>query len=219
MRFTTDGRFVAYHAAPGAPPLQIFLYDFETGTNTLISQAFDGSGAGNSDSDSPWITPDGRFVAYRSFAGNLVAGAASNGQPNIFLYDRLFATTALLSASRYGANTADARSFYPVFSGDGRTLAFESWASDLVANDFNHAGALFVFNFLIASVVPGSGGAGPTLTWPARPGETYSVEFKDNLNDAAWQPATGTVTINGNQAQLTDLAPSSSQRFYRIVAH
>jgi Tol biopolymer transport system component len=219
LRFTADGRFLAYHAAPSAPPLQIFLYDFEAGTNILISEAFDGSGVGNSDSDSPWITPDGRFVAYRSVASNLVAGAASNGQPNIFLYDRLLATTTLLSASRYTSNTADARSFFPVLSDDGRTLAFESWASDLVANDFNHGGDVFVYNFLIASVSAGSGGAGPTLTWPARPGETYSVEFKNSLDDAIWQPVTGTVTITGTQAQLTDLAPSLTQRFYRIVAH
>ena len=37
------------------------------------------------------------------------------------------------------------------------------------------------------------------------------------LSDADWQKVSGTVTIIGNQARLTDLAPATGQRFYRVV--
>ena len=68
-------------------------------------------------------------------------------------------------------------------------------------------------------MTPGAApGAGPTLTWPYISGSGYHVEYKENLSDSAWQPVAGTITINGNRASLTDLAPSSNRRFYRVVA-
>jgi hypothetical protein len=123
----------------------------------------------------------------------------------------------LLTASRVTGAPANNRSLTPVFSSDGRTLLFESWASDVVAQDFNWASDVFALGFLYVSVStpPGSG---PTLTWPARPGEAYEAQFKNNPSDAAWQTVTGTITIQGDQAQVTDLDPAVGQRFYRVVA-
>jgi hypothetical protein len=107
----------------------------------------------------------------------------------------------------------------PVFSGDGRTLVFQSWASDLVPQDFNHWGDVFALNFLYLSISPAvAPGQGLLLTWPARPAESYQVQYKDTLADVAWQVLNGTITITGNQAQMTSSGPVSSQRFYRVVA-
>ena len=64
----------------------------------------------------------------------------------------------------------------------------------------------------------GGAGQGPIITWPYVSGHSYQVESKDNLTDSAWQQVAGTININGNQAFLTDSAPASSQRFYRVVA-
>ena len=91
------------------------------------------------------ISPDGRFVAYRSAADNLVAGD-TNGVPDIFLYDRLNGTTTLLTTNRFGHGSADNRSLTPVFSADGGTLAFVSWASDLIPNDFNSSADIFALD-------------------------------------------------------------------------
>jgi hypothetical protein len=182
-----------------------------------LSSAFGTAGEGNADSDSPDISPDGRFVAYRSLASNIVPIADANKVPHLFLYDRLTGTTILLTTSRATGAPADNRSLTPVFSGDGRTLFFASWASDLVAQDFNWASDVFALGFLYVSVTT-SPASGPTLTWPARPGETYEVQFKNGLNDAQWQAVTGNIAIQGNQGHLTDLAPSTGQRFYRVVA-
>jgi len=108
-----------------------------------------------------------------------------------------------------------------MFCADGRTLLFQSWASDLVANDFNQSGDLFAFAFIYANVVPGATpGSGPTIDWPAVPEQGYRVEYKNHLTDSNWQEVTGTVTIVGNRGYLTDPAPpASGQRFYRVVAH
>ena len=134
------------------------------------------------------------------------------------MYDGLLGATSLLSASRVNGAAADNRSLAPIFSGDGRTLVFQSAASDLVAPDFNHSSDVFALALLYATIVPATAGHGPTVTWPARPGETYKVQFKNTLSDADWQNVSGTVTITGNQAQLTDLSPANGQRFYRVVA-
>ena len=105
-----------------------------------------------------------------------------------------------------------------MFSGDGRTLVFASWASNLAANDFNHFSDVFAFEFLYVNVTLGAPGQGPVITWPYVSGHSYQVESKDNLTDSAWQQVAGTISINGDQASLTDPAPVASQRFYRVVA-
>jgi Tol biopolymer transport system component len=213
FRFSLDGRFLAYAAAPSNTN-QVYLYDFLTQSNLRVSSAATSGAPGNAASDSPDISADGRFVAYRSSATNLLVPPANNGVPNLFMYDRLAGTSTLLTASRYSAGPADNRSLLPVFSGDGRTLVFQSWASDLVPQDFNHWGDVFALNFLYLSI--SQAGA---LTWPARPGESYQVQYKDTLSEAEWQVLNGTITITGNQAQMTSSGPVSAQRFYRVVAN
>ena len=137
--------------------------------------------------------------------------------PDLFLYDRVNGVTTLLSATTYSIGPADNRSLGPVLSSDGRTLLFQSWASDFIASDFNQGGDLFSLSFLYASITVGVPGQGPRLTWMSRPGESYHVQFKNALSDSGWQEVAGTITITGNLAQLTDLAPSTGQRFYRVA--
>ena len=220
MRFSADGRFLTYASASSSTGTnQVYLYDFQTGSRVLVSAA-SGSGLGAVGiSDSPDISADGRYVAYRGFATNLLATGNSNNVPDLFLYDRLSGTSSLLTASRLNGGPADNRSRTPVFSPDGRTLFFQSLATDLVPQDFNQSGDVLGQAFLHVSIVPGNApGIGPTLSWPARPGETYHVQFKDDLNEPAWQQVSGNVTITGNQASITDLAPAPGQRFYRVSA-
>jgi Tol biopolymer transport system component len=58
----------------------------------MVSQSFLWSGAANGPSDSPTVSADGRFIAYRSSATDLVAGA-TNGLPNVYVFDRQTSTT------------------------------------------------------------------------------------------------------------------------------
>jgi hypothetical protein len=59
-------------------------------------------------------------------------------------------------------------------------------------------------------------GGGVTLEGDAIPGRHYSVEFKDDLADAAWQPLGGPLLAAGSTLTITDGPLSGRQRFYRI---
>ncbi len=227
-RFSADSRFLAYVGSLGSTAYtnQVYLHDFQTGTNQLISQSSDGSGAGNDDSDTPDLSSDGRFVSYRSAASNLVAGDL-NGAPDIFLYDGQSGGTTLITGSRFGNVSADNRSLMPVFSGDGRTLVFVSWASDLTADDFNNNADVFALGLYPGTAVPDFAVSvlpvpSPVphnwLSWPANPGKSYRVQIKNQLSDSMWQELSGQVSVVGNQGYFNDGTPVTT-RFYRIVAY
>jgi Tol biopolymer transport system component len=219
IRFDGTGRFMTYtRSSPANRTNQVYLYDLEASLDTLVSTSFAVAGPSNDGSDSPVLSADGRFVAYRSLASDIVAGD-TNGVPDIFLYDRQTGVNTLLSVSQPGGAPANNRSLTPVFSGDGSTLLFQSWASDLTAEDFNHSSDLFAYAFLSAIILPSaSPGTGPTLSWPCVPGNNYRVEFKNHLEDSNWQPLSGAFTNLGNRAWLQDLSPNANQRYYRIVS-
>ncbi len=237
LRFSADGRFLAYAAGPPSnlPPVggtsyganQVYLYDFQTGTNLLVSRSLASGGEAQGNSEAPDISPDGRFVAYRSAATDLVPGA-TNALPKVVLYDRLGDFTMLLSQSSLGNGDANNRSGPPVFSANGHTVAFDSWASDLVPQDFNQSSAVFAFDLYSPGAFPlfsvqVVNGAAPLpssrLTWPAQPGKSYRAQFKTSLTDAAWQDINGGVTLNGSQGRFSDPTPAAAQRFYRILSY
>jgi hypothetical protein len=221
LRFMSGGgrRLVyAAYSILGVRTNQVYVVDPQTGASLLVSHNLS-SGPGSASSDSPDISADGRFVIYRSSASDIVSLPATNGLPQLYLYDTLANSNALLTASLYASGPADNRSATPFFSNDGHKLIFNSLASDLLAGDLNHSGDVFALGLLYATITSGLPGFGPTISWPVRPGETYHVQFKDALTDPAWQEASGVITITGDRAQLTDLAPSNTQRFYRISAN
>jgi hypothetical protein len=206
---------------------QVYLYDFQTATSSLVSSCYSSGGGTYGASDSPNISADGRFVVYRSAADNIVP-YDTNGVPDVFLYDRLNRTTTLLSASRPGIAATENRSLTPVFSADGQALFFESWGSGIVSQDFNHGSDLFAYSLSYsgqiplysASVIRGTGaGSRPWITWPQALGRTYHVQFKDTLKDAQWQDLNGTISVIGSQGWLNDLTAGSAPRFYRVVTY
>jgi Tol biopolymer transport system component len=230
-RFSTDGSLFAFYTSAALVATDsngvndVYLYDVLARTNFLVSQNLSGIGAGDGASDSPVISPDNRFVAYRSAADNLVPGD-NNGVPDVFIYDRTGGSTTLLTASQSGNGSAANRSLLPQFSGDGQTLVFESAASDLVTNDWNRASDVFAFNLYFAGLIPtfyiqispvAPTNQNPTLIWPVQSGKTYQVQFKNNLTDPAWQTLPGNVTILGSTAYFTDPTAVNGQRFYQIV--
>jgi Tol biopolymer transport system component len=229
LHLSSDGRFLAYLSA-SAPlagtPAQVYLYDLQLGTNWLLTRSYDGMSAGNGDSDSVGISPDGRFVCYRSAASNLVPDDMNN-VPDVFVYDRLSGGTTLASASQYGHFSADNRSLSPVFTPDSRTLLFTSWASDLLPDDFNQSADVFSLSLLDPCVMPGFAlsalavtGAvpGTQLTWPAMSGKAYRVQFKSSLNVSEWTDLAIPISIVNGQASAQDSA-AIGERFYRVVAY
>jgi len=97
---------------------------------------------GNGFSYSPVVSSDGRFVAFWSGASNLVPGD-TNGKVDVFVRDRLSGTTELVSAALSGG-PGNGDSYYPAMTPDGRYVAFQSSADNLVAGDTNGTEDIFV---------------------------------------------------------------------------
>jgi len=101
--------------------------------------------AGNQANDSsvnPSISADGRFVAFESNASNIVPGD-TNSTRDIFVVDTLTNTTTRVSVDSAG-NQANDSSVNPSISADGRFVAFESNASNIVPGDTNITRDIFV---------------------------------------------------------------------------
>jgi hypothetical protein len=108
---------------------------------TRVSVASDGT-QGNDDSRCPSISADGRYVAFESEASNLVPGD-TNGRGDIFVHDRVTGQTTRVSVASDGTQGNDDSEF-PSISADGRYVAFESEASNLVPGDTNDSWDVFV---------------------------------------------------------------------------
>lgn len=94
---------------------------------------FLGNGQANNASRKPAVSGNGRFIAFHSQADNLVSND-TNGYSDIFIHDRDTSETTRVSVSSTGEEANNA-SWFPTISGDGRYVAFESVASNLVTND------------------------------------------------------------------------------------
>src|SRR5262249_23059686 len=130
----------------------IFIKDLQTGTLTWVS-----AGA-NAASASPSISSDGRYVAFSSFASNLVSGDA-NGKSDVFLKD--LQTGQLTMVSSGGSDHSIGSSV----SADGHAVAFT-------------AGSL--------GEVPGQGNQQSVWIWDQAPAPgTYTVSLNSNqVSDA-----------------------------------
>lgn len=113
-----------------------------SGAVQLISIATDGGPANGDSFSTPAITPDGRFVAFQSDGTNLVAGASS-GFSDIYVRDTCHNASAGCTPStvRVSVSTngtlADGNSRRPSVSANGRYVAFDSSATNLVPGDSN----------------------------------------------------------------------------------
>ena len=145
---SADGRFVAFGsgasnlvAGDTAEHGDVFVHDQETGLTTRVSVASDGT-QGNGGSGVPSISADGRYVAFSSYATNLVAGD-TNGYYDIFVHDRQTGVTTLASVASNGMQ-GNSDSLYLSISGDGQRVAFLSVATNLVAGDTNDWQDIFI---------------------------------------------------------------------------
>jgi Tol biopolymer transport system component len=138
---SADGRFVAFESC--ADNLvdgdtnkidDVFVRDRQTSETRRISVSSNGE-EGNAGSYAPNISADGRYVVFMSHADNLVPND-TNGFYDIFRHDLQTHTTELISVSSHNQQ-GNGRSGVPVISAQGRYVAFNSKASNLVNGDTN----------------------------------------------------------------------------------
>lgn len=166
---SADGRYVVFGSnsmllIPNDTNRQAsdwFVRDRKTGRTERISVADDGTDRSIASTANASITPDGRFVAFRT-AENLVPsdqGFCTTGvgggetDNDIYVHDMRTGAVDLISRSSSGthaaATAADTsagcqNSAGGSISADGRTVVFDSTASNLVTGDTNHADDIFV---------------------------------------------------------------------------
>jgi Tol biopolymer transport system component len=174
---SAGGRYVAFisgasNLVPGDTndTFDVFVHDRQTGTTSRVSVRSNGDQGNLTSGGGASISADGRFVAFTSVASNLVPGD-TNAQPDVFLHDRQTGKTTRVSV-RSTADQANSNSYSPSISADGRYVAFQSNASNLITGDTNGADDIFVHN--------------------RQTGKTSRVSVRSNGNQAdhvSWAPS------------------------------
>jgi hypothetical protein len=148
---SNDGRYVAFESqapniAPGDTPNtpDVFVRDRQAGETILVSKDSGGRPAGGV---VPQISPDGRHVVYST--------SYMVGQGRLVVHDLETGATEKVSVNSFGEEANDAApgvTFAPQdLSADGRFIAFESNATNLVDSDTNGSADIFVHDRLAPS--------------------------------------------------------------------
>ncbi|SCE66940.1 WD40-like Beta Propeller Repeat [Micromonospora matsumotoense] len=158
---SADGRYVSFTSeAPNLTPddtndnSDVFVHDRRTGTTSQVSRSTTGT-PGNSASLGQSLSPDGRYVSFASDADNLVPGD-TNGVYDGFVHDRRTGTTTRVTLTD-GDTQADAHSYAPAISADGRFVAFASQATNHVPGDTNGLTDIFLRDRQAGTIVRVSG--------------------------------------------------------------
>lgn len=158
---SADGRYVVYSSRasnlvvddtklPGQR-YDLYVYDRVSGVTERVSknnarEEIDGNPLAAS------ISANGRFIAFSSNARNLVLGD-TNLTSDVFVHDRVRDVTERVSVASDGTegNGGSGISHGPSISDDGRFVAFDSQASNLVPHDTNTASDVFVHDRLLGT--------------------------------------------------------------------
>ncbi len=139
---SATGRIVAFDSGaadfvPGDTNgnYDVFARDRRTGKTTRVSVSSSGEEAIGGSSYFPSISGNGRFIAFESSATNLVEGD-TNGETDVFVHDLKTRKTTLVSVSSQGVQ-GNRTSYHAVISANGRYVAFECLATNLVEGDTN----------------------------------------------------------------------------------
>jgi Tol biopolymer transport system component len=146
--------------------LDVHVRDITAGTTQWASRVDGPGGVGaNGNSLYPSLDADGGVVAFESVATNLTDDD-TDAVPDIFTRDLGSGRTTLISrASGAAGDKGTKSSVTPLISGDGRRVAFESLAPNLVPDDPNTLDDVFVRDLTARTTVGVSrvDGAGGTL--------------------------------------------------------
>lgn len=231
---SADGRYVALLSpdALNGTDLNgfndVYLYDRTTGSYTLVSHGL--AGEADDESSQPVVSADGSAVAFGSGASNLVTGD-TNGV-DVFVWKRSTGDITLVSRDELGGPINDNASS-PSISDNGRFVAYQTSASDLVAADTNGAPDVFWFDTvsqvqrLVSHRTSGdfdtAGGSSPAISGDGdtvafvSAADTITARAANGTDDVfAWNGADGSMRLvsddrNGKASNGRSTEPSVSR--------
>lgn len=243
--FSPDSQKVAFLTRandlgpPDAGNLEdVYVRDLVAQTTTLVSVNGAGTGGGNGWSSRPVFSPDSTKVAFESRASDLgvtdtpmcesPASSVRTSCNDIYLRDLVTGETTLVTSDHAGSDSGNAVSSGAVFSPDGSSLAFQSWATNLVATDTSGGSNIFMRDLatgtttLVSHDAAGTGGSNGATTGPVFDDDGTQLAFistASNLVAVDTNGAsdvfvrdlvTGTTTLVSRNAAGTDSANGAS---------
>lgn len=208
---SADGRYVVFSLPdPGSVPRHVWLRDRQTGSLENMSVSSLGV-PGNSFSEYPAISADGRFIVFESFATNLVS-TPLNAPLNVFVRDRLSGATTLVSVNSNGI-AGNNISYWPSISADGRYVTFMGRATDMVLGDTNGQDDVFLHDRLMGTTVRinigASGNQATAVTYPyvtKMSGDNRSFLFSSEADDLVAGDTNVSADLFVRSADPSDLA-------------
>ena len=189
-----DGRYVLFLSSAsnlvaddGDTYQNLFVRDMVMQTTIRVDVDPAGGPANGHGASRPSISADGRYVAFPSYASNLVPGDG-NGYQDIFRRDLFTGTTERVSVN-WQAGDADRWSQSTSISADGRYVAFRSKATNIVRADRNRYNDVFVRDMVL--------------------GRTVRVSVDMNGGDADWNSFNPSISSQGLAVQVAFVTAAS----------
>jgi len=203
---SADGRMIAFASfaddlvtGDKNQTMDCFVRDMRAGVTQMVSvtsknEPADGSGR----SSWPIISANGRFVGFESDAQNLAPG---DNDPwyDVFVRDRALGTTRRISNTPAG-KPGNESSTNAAFSADGRYVAFQSRASDLIGDDHNATQDIFVYDRQAKNVqrvsINNKGAEGNDYSeWTAMSASGGNVFFHSTADNLSANDANGATDV------------------------
>jgi Tol biopolymer transport system component len=191
---SADGRYVSFlsmatNLVPGdsSPAADAFVYDRWTALTTRVNVNSDEWQLDGITSYQA-MSADGRFIAFSSNATNAVPGD-TNGRFDVFVRDQLLGETTRINLTPGGNQSqGDASPLGLAISADGRFIAFDSVASDLVSGDTNGYEDVFLYDRLTGQTQRASvsSSGAQAISWsdlPALSGDGHWLMFTSSATN------------------------------------
>ncbi len=140
---SADGQFVVFESqatnlvsGDTNARRDVFVHDRQTGSTARLSETPGGVG-GDSHSENPTISADGRYVAFESRADNLIPGDINPTPYNDILVRDLQTSSIERVSIATDGSKGDGASVEPSISAGGQYVAFSSSSTNLVSDDSN----------------------------------------------------------------------------------
>jgi Tol biopolymer transport system component len=190
-----------------------FTYDRLDGQTRRVSVSSTGEPSDGYSSEQLSLSANGRFVAFTSDAKNLVPGII-NWADHVYVYDQLTGELEIISADAQG-NPGNDRSGSPALSADGRYVAFQSDASNLVPGDDSSSPDIYIYDramhsMELASVDSQGQKIGPVPRWvsPWLSSDGRFVAF------IAWNSGANHLYIRDRRNGQTELVPADNPGYH-----